>query len=202
MADYPTAVQLRSTDRREFRQRLTMAARGGLSLAAPEINVHFHSDDQRAWLGQFDDHFGNIDVGEIAPSPRTEVSGSDELRDRRNLSGDVATRNVAAQAADPTSVLSFYRRLLWLRRAQPALHRGSLRSLAVNRDVLSYERQLDDDVAHVVLNFGNRAAEVTLPHAPAGRTWTAVLSTHDPYPTLADARFRIRPREAAIFLAR
>lgn len=118
------------------------------------------------------------------------------------MAPDFATRNVAVQSADPTSVLSFYRRLLWLRRAEPTLHRGSLRSLAVTGDVVSYERQLDDEVAHVVLNFGNRSAEVTLPHAPSGRTWTAVLTTHDPYPTPVDARFRVRPREAAIFVAR
>lgn len=119
------------------------------------------------------------------------------------MAPDFATRNVAAQAADPASVLSFYRRLLWLRRAEPALQRGSLRSLAViGRDVLTYERQADAEVAHVVLNVGTRATEVTLPSAPAGRSWVAILSTHDPFPGLVDSRFRVRPLEAAIFVAR
>jgi alpha-glucosidase len=119
------------------------------------------------------------------------------------MAPDFATRNVAAQATDPTSVLSFYRRLLWLRRAEPALHGGSLRSLGVPaRDVVAYERQADGSVAHVILNFGNRAAEVLLPPPPAGRTWRAVLSTHDPLPSLHDARCPVRPLEAAIFIAR
>jgi alpha-glucosidase len=119
------------------------------------------------------------------------------------MAPDFATRNVATQAADPTSVLSLYRRLLWLRRGEPALNGGSLRSLGVPaRDVLTYERQADDAVAHVLLNFGNHAAEVTLPPPPAGRAWETVLSTHDPLPVLRDARLRVRALEAVIFLAR
>ena len=119
------------------------------------------------------------------------------------MAPDFATRNVAAQAADPTSVLSFYRRLIWLRRAEPALNGGSLRSLGVPaRDVVTYERQADGEVAHVILNFGNRAAEVFLPPPPAGRSWQPVMSTHDPLPSLVDARCRVRPLEAAIFIAR
>jgi glycosidase len=119
------------------------------------------------------------------------------------MAPDFATRNVARQSADPESVFSFYRRLLRLRRAEPVLRAGSLRSLGVTaRDVLTYERQTDDAVAHVVLNFGDATVEVTLPLPPADRAWTAVLSTHDPLPVLADARFRVRPLEAAIFVAR
>jgi len=38
---------------------------------------------------------------------------------------EAATRNVAAQMADQNSILHFYRRLLMLRRATPALHAGT-----------------------------------------------------------------------------
>ncbi len=119
------------------------------------------------------------------------------------MAPDFATRNVAAQSADPASVLSFYRRLLWLRRAEPVLNGGSLRSLGLPaRDVVTYERQADGAVAHVILNFGNREAEVFLPPPPAGRSWQAILSTHEALPTLVDARFRVRALEAVIFMAR
>jgi hypothetical protein len=43
---------------------------------------------------------------------------------------------------------------------------------------------------------------VTLPAAPPGRIWVAVLSTHDPLPVPADARFQVRPLEAAVFVTR
>ncbi len=42
---------------------------------------------------------------------------------------DPATRNVVAQAGDPDSLLSLYRRLLALRRSSPALRHGSLELL-------------------------------------------------------------------------
>jgi alpha-glucosidase len=141
-----------------------------------------------------------------APMPwRPDLNGgfTTAARPWMRMAPDFATRNVARQSADPESVFSFYRRLLRLRRAEPVLRGGSLRSLGVTaRDVLTYERQTDDAVAHVVLNFGGATVEVTLPHPPTGRAWTAILSTHDPLPVLGDARFRVRPLEAAIFVAR
>ncbi len=42
------------------------------------------------------------------------------------VAADYATRNVAVQSADPESMLSFYRALAALRRAEPALHGGRL----------------------------------------------------------------------------
>lgn len=141
-----------------------------------------------------------------APMPwRPERNGGFTTAGRpwMRMAPDFATRDVAVQSADPASVLSFYRRLLRLRRAEPALHGGSLRSLGVTaRDVLTYERQAGDALAQVVLNFGDEAAEVILSPLPDGRTWVAVLSTHDPLPTPAEGRFRVRPLEAAVFMAR
>jgi alpha-glucosidase len=140
-----------------------------------------------------------------APMPwRPERNGGFTTADRpwMRMAHDFAIRNVATQSADPDSVLSFYRRLLRLRRAEPALSGGSLRSLGVTaRDVLTYERQAGDSLAQVVLNFGDDGAEVMLPPLAPGRTWVAVLSTHDPLPTPAEGRFQVRPREAAIFVA-
>jgi alpha-glucosidase len=45
------------------------------------------------------------------------------------VSADYETRNVAARSADPTSMLTLYRRLLALRRSSPALCGGSYRPL-------------------------------------------------------------------------
>ena len=118
------------------------------------------------------------------------------------MAPDFATRNVAAEAADPHSVFSFYRRLD-LAAAQPAGPQRGIPALAgrAGQDVVTYERQADGTVAHVILNFGTGTAEVLLPPPPAGGTWRAVLSTHDPLPSVRDARCRIRPLEAAIFVA-
>ena len=50
------------------------------------------------------------------------------------VSADFATRNVAQQAQDSTSMLSLYRRLLWYRKQQPALTGGRYRPIDVEAD--------------------------------------------------------------------
>ena len=60
---------------------------------------------------------------------------------------------VAAQADDPHSMLSLYRDLIRLRRAEPALALGSYRTLHADDAVLAYERRLDGRRVAVALNF-------------------------------------------------
>ncbi|MFP8882059.1 MAG: alpha-amylase family glycosyl hydrolase [Myxococcota bacterium] len=79
---------------------------------------------------------------------------------------DAGVRNVAGQREDPASLLCFYRDMLALRRATPALYRGSYRSLEAPADVLAYEREFDGARVWVVLNFGNTAARIDLADFP------------------------------------
>ena len=69
------------------------------------------------------------------------------------LNADWPSRNVAAQAADPGSMLTLYKRLLALRRERPALALGDLRLLAAPEGVLAYERRLGDARLLVALNL-------------------------------------------------
>jgi alpha-glucosidase len=96
------------------------------------------------------------------------------------LGADLDRHNVADEGADPASVLSLYRRLIELRRANPALLRGGQELLDVgDADVLAYRRTLDGRAALVALNFASRAAGVRPPKPPTGRTWRVALSTDD-----------------------
>ena len=74
----------------------------------------------------------------------------------------VGTINVAAQRGDPASMLSLYRRLLELRRREPALSIGGYRALVARRGVLSYLRSHDGRNYAVALNLSDRRAEVRL----------------------------------------
>ena len=97
------------------------------------------------------------------------------------LPPDSATRNVAGQAADPESVLSFYRRLLALRRSTPALHAGDQEVLdAGAQDVLAYVRRAKggSPAAVVALNFSSAPVRIPLPSPPAGGQWRLALTTH------------------------
>jgi alpha-glucosidase len=83
--------------------------------------------------------------------------------------GDAEARSVAGQRGDPTSLLSFYRELLALRRAEPALHAGSFRRLPAPDDVLAYERRAGDRRALVALSFAGEPRELRFEDAPVGR---------------------------------
>jgi alpha-glucosidase len=77
---------------------------------------------------------------------------------------------VAEQAADPTSMLSFQRALLALRRAEPALHRGAYRALSTADGVLRYERSDGARRLQVALNMTDRPQ-------PSRLTGTCLLDT-------------------------
>lgn len=77
-----------------------------------------------------------------------------------------ASRNVAAQAGDPNSMLRLTRALLALRRAEAALSVGHFALLEANGTLLAYERRDGDSRLFVALNLGEEA--VPLPDLARG----------------------------------
>lgn len=80
------------------------------------------------------------------------------------INADWPIRNVAAQAGDPGSMLTLYRRLLALRRSTPALSLGSYVAVDADRDVLAYERTHDGDRLLIVLNLSSQPRRLALPN--------------------------------------
>jgi alpha-glucosidase len=109
------------------------------------------------------------------------------------LAPDHRDRNVAAQAADPRSMLSLYCALLALRRAEPALSVGAYIPVeGAAEDVLAYERR-DDATGRrllVALNLGGQERE--LPRAASGEG-RILLSTR-----MDGGAARLRPDEGVI----
>ena len=91
------------------------------------------------------------------------------------IADDHAALNVAAQRDAPASLLSLYRRLLALRRAEPALSTGSYAPVDAEGDVLAYLREHAGSRFLVALNLGHASATLDLPGDIFGQ---AVLSTH------------------------
>ncbi len=81
------------------------------------------------------------------------------------LHPDWRTRNVAAQEADPQSMLALYRRLLATRRAHPALSLGTLTMHDAPPDVLAFERHHEDERVFVALNLAAEPRAITPPAA-------------------------------------
>ena len=81
---------------------------------------------------------------------------------------DPAARNVTDQAADPTSLLALYRRLIAARREVPALSRGTHRSVfGVAPQVLAWLRELDRERVLVLLNAGDEPRTCELRGLPS-----------------------------------
>jgi alpha-glucosidase len=119
------------------------------------------------------------------------------------MAPDAATRNVAAQSGDASSVLSLYRRLIWLRRSHPALQTGRYRHLASSREVFAYLRSGREETILVAVNFDAAPGWARLDGHPAAGTWTPVLGTHEPLggDRAPGSRVELRPNEAIVFAA-
>jgi alpha-glucosidase len=76
--------------------------------------------------------------------------------------GDGREPNVADQRRDPRSMLSLHRRLLALRRAEPALAIGDWSPLAASAGLLAYERSVPGRRLAVALDLGGAGADVAL----------------------------------------
>ena len=95
------------------------------------------------------------------------------------LAPEPDVRNRAYQAADPTSVLHLYRRAIAVRRATPALVRGSFEPLDVPAGILGYRRSYDGDTVDVLVNFGGGAVDLGDPDSVGAHV---VLSSDGPGP--------------------
>jgi len=81
------------------------------------------------------------------------------------------THNVASEAANPDSILAFYKKLLALRHTNSALLDGKYVPLNENDpNVLSYLRQYKDQTVLVALNMSGKAQEVPFDLAKYGIT--------------------------------
>jgi oligo-1,6-glucosidase/alpha-glucosidase len=76
------------------------------------------------------------------------------------LHRDWSTRNVAAQERDSHSMLSLYRALLALRRAEPALQIGSIEQVTATEHVLAYRRRHGGDGVEILLNLSGTERQI------------------------------------------
>ena len=134
------------------------------------------------------------------------------------IAANADSLNATAERGDSASTLTLYRRLLALRRAEPALARGAFRMLPPQGDVLAYvrrdEHRPNGDQFLVLVNFSNGArsyavAPATVRELTEGdrRAVSRALTTHDetgqaPSDASALERVAMRPNEAVILRLR
>ncbi|HEY0602851.1 MAG TPA: alpha-amylase family glycosyl hydrolase, partial [Herpetosiphonaceae bacterium] len=112
------------------------------------------------------------------------------------LAPDYQQINVARELDDPTSMLTLYRRLIELRRAEDALAVGDYAGVPAEGELLAYVRSYGERRLLIVLNLGSQPQTFDLSSLSAGRVR---LSTHlDRDDETAVDRLSVRPDEGLI----
>ncbi len=109
---------------------------------------------------------------------------------------DPLTRNVAAQQADPTSLLAWYRRLLGLRRSSAALRHGSLTLHDLHPQVLAFTRRTGDERLLVLANLGDQPASIEV--REFGQRAAVLLATLNRGPAVELGHLRLAAREGIL----
>jgi alpha-glucosidase len=125
-----------------------------------------------------------------------ENAGFSAARPWLPVAPDYREVNVAVQSADGRSMLALYRRLIALRRAEPALEMGQLEMLPSESELLCYVRRggVGESSFLVALNFGPRAQRLT-----TDASGSIALSTHlDRGEELVAGALELRSDEGAI----
>lgn len=86
----------------------------------------------------------------------------------RPLSPNAAGQNARAQAAEPDSILNFYKAMLKLRNSLPAIARGSYQAANAEGQTLSFQRVLGRQHCLVAINYATEARQLTMAHLPRG----------------------------------
>jgi len=110
---------------------------------------------------------------------------------------DYHCRNVAAQAADPDSLLAFTRSLIALRKSTPALARGGYVPLPAPRGALAFLRSLPGQRVLVAINFGGREVALNVESA-AGKTGRVMLSSRPGPKGMTSSALDLGPHEIVL----
>jgi alpha-amylase len=151
--------------------RLRLAA--GLLLTLPGVPFLYYGEE----IGQIGEK-----PDEMIRNPMPWTAGANggftaAARPWQRLQPGHERRNVAAQHADPDSLLNHYRRLIRLRQSEPALSGGAVRSLETGReDVIAWERSAGSRRLVVVANLSEETlAGFAIPGAEASDVTVELL---------------------------
>jgi alpha-glucosidase len=116
------------------------------------------------------------------------------------IGADHRTVNVERETGDPGSMLSLYRALLALRRAEPALSVGSYAEAHADDAVFAYWRAHAGRRLLVALNLTDRAQAIALPTGMAARRLLSTAMDRAGAP--ADGKLDLRPSEGLVLAER
>ena len=86
----------------------------------------------------------------------SEHAGFSKIEPWLPISDDYEKRNVEEEKKNPESMLMLYKRLLDLRAISPALQVGDFKPIAIDKHLMVYQRQHEDDIYWIAVNFGKK----------------------------------------------
>ncbi|MGG1676141.1 alpha-glucosidase [Neobacillus sp. NRS-1170] len=109
--------------------------------------------------------------------------------------------NVAAQLEDPDSILSFYKKLICLRKENPLFVYGTYELLLANHPKLFvYKRQLGSQKAIVINNFSKKETRFKLPSNVSYSASELILNNYDVTGQKLRKEFTLKPYETRVYL--
>jgi glycosidase len=86
----------------------------------------------------------------------------------RPIAPNVASHNVQAQAADPQSILAFYKAMIGLRNSYPSIARGRFEHGFADGLVLGFQRALGAERTLVLIHYGTEPTTAWVRDLPRG----------------------------------
>ncbi len=126
-------------------------------------------------------------------------AGFSEIAPWLKLNGNYTEVNVELSEADPFSILNYYRKMIQLRKSNPALVYGSYHPLDLpeHPTMFVYQRRYEDQKWWVVLNFGGEQEEIS--GLPREINFDNLLLSNYVSAKIVSEKLIVRPWEALIF---
>lgn len=116
------------------------------------------------------------------------------------VNSNYKTINVADEQKDPDSILNFYKEALKVRKAYPALSKGSYKEYYPNSEsVYCYEKDLGNQKALVICGFNKKDMTFTAPDGFNLLDGKLVLANYDDAP-VSKNYIKLRPYECRVYI--
>ena len=109
--------------------------------------------------------------------------------------------NVAAQEEDENSVLNYFRRMISVRKENPALIYGAYELLLEdNEQVYAYTRTLDDKCFLVLLSFHDEVSAISLENSLFKEAYLVISNVEEEQMVpKTDSQFELKPYQASVY---
>jgi len=109
--------------------------------------------------------------------------------------------NVEKSVQDPNSILSYYKKLIWLRKEMPIIVYGAYAPvLSGHKQIYSYTRELDSQKLLVICNFSKESPTFQLPEHITFQQKELLVSNYEVEDNSPIVSFSLRPYEARVYI--